>query len=52
MLTKKIFFKNFKLKKKNSKILKNLSSLLKENNQIINSLSLNYKDSYKKKKYK
>ena len=55
MLTKEILFKNFKLRKKNSIILKKLSSLIKENNQIINSLGLNYKDSYKKnslRKYK
>ena len=49
MLTKNINFKNFKIKKNNKKITKDFESLLKENNPILESLSLNYKNSYKKK---
>ena len=61
MLTKNIFFKNFNLKKKNSKVRKNLYDILNEKNQILFSLSKNYKYSYfkstiskfkKKKKYR
>jgi len=55
MLTKNINFKNFKLKSKNKSLLKNLKILLKENNQIIKSLSPSYKNNYNKKtilKYK
>ena len=55
MLTKNINFKNFKLKSKNKSLLKNLKILLKENNQIIKSLSPFYKNNYNKKtilKYK
>ncbi len=52
MLTKAIYLKNFKFKKKNSKILKNLTCLIKDNNQIIRSLGSNYADSYKKEKIK
>ena len=50
MITSQIFFKNFKLKKKNTKIKNNLSTLIKENNQIILSLSSKYKNSFKKEK--
>ena len=50
MLTKEIIFRNFNLKKKNLKIVKTLNSLIKQNNQIISSLSSNYKDSFKKEK--
>jgi len=55
MLTKNINFKNFKFKSKNKSLLKNLKILLKENNQIIKSLSPFYKNNYNKKtilKYK
>ena len=49
MLTNNIKFKNFQIKKKlhTNKILR---ILLKENNQVINSLRKNYKDSFNKKK--
>ena len=49
MLTNNIKFKNFQIKKKlhTNKIL---HFLLKENNQVINSLRKNYKDSFNKKK--
>ncbi|MDC0445971.1 glucose-6-phosphate isomerase [Candidatus Pelagibacter sp.] len=49
MLTNNIKFKNFQIKKKlhTNKILR---LLLKENNQVINSLRKNYKDSFNKKK--
>ena len=55
MLTKNINFKNFSIKKKSSKIKKELLFLLNENNQVINSLKRNYKNKYSKKfvlKYK
>ncbi|MBD1174096.1 glucose-6-phosphate isomerase [Pelagibacterales bacterium SAG-MED01] len=42
-------FKDFKNQKKNKKITKLLSNLLKEKNQILRSLSESYKDSYRKK---
>ena len=41
MLTKNINFKNFKSKKYNKKINKDLFSLLKENNTILKSLDVN-----------
>ena len=50
MLTREIIFRNFNLKKKNLKIVKTLNYLIKQNNQIISSLSSNYKDSFKKEK--
>ena len=50
MLTTGIIFKNFKIKKNFNKTKKILSSLLKEKNHILNSLSNNYSDSYSKKK--
>jgi len=49
MLTNNINFKNFKSQKKNIKITKLLSNLLKEKNQILSSFNESYKDSYKKK---
>ena len=49
MLTKNINFKNFRLKKDNKKIKKDFEKLLKEKNPILESLSSNYKNSYKKK---
>ena len=49
MLTKNIFFKNFTFKKKNKKILFLFNNLLKEDNEIINSLKSDFRDSYKKK---
>ena len=38
MLTKNINFKNFKIKKINKKIKKDLNNLLKENNTVLQSL--------------
>ena len=55
MLTKNISFKNFDLKKKFKNSRKILDKLLKEDNQIIKSLSKNYKysfDSHNLKKFK
>jgi glucose-6-phosphate isomerase len=55
MLTENIDFKNFKIRKNNKLIKKKLNLLLKEDNQIIKSLSKNYKNSFEKKnisKYK
>tara|TARA_B110001452_G_scaffold260488_1_gene258048 strand:+ start:87 stop:1244 length:1158 start_codon:yes stop_codon:yes gene_type:complete len=55
MLSKSINFKNFKIKKNNKKIQKDLNILLKEKNPILESLNSNYKNSYNKKiisKYK
>ena len=49
MLSSNIKFRNFKLKKNNKKIQKDLKVLLKENNEIIKSLSQKYKNSYSKK---
>ena len=48
MLTKNIFFKNFAIKKKDRKIPLLLNNLLKEDNEVINSLKSGYKDYYKK----
>ena len=50
MITSGIFFKNFKKKKELSTLKKKLNSILKENNNIIQSLSSNYRDSFDKKK--
>ena len=47
MITSGIFFKNFKVKKKNSKIKKNLKDLIGEHNHILQSLHKNYKDKFK-----
>ena len=55
MITKNIKFKNFKKKVSTKKILIDLKKLLKENNEIINSLGRTYKDNYNNKiikKYK
>ena len=49
MLTKNIDFKNFSIKKDkilNTKVFRLLKNLLKEDNQIINSLTKNYKNSH------
>ena len=51
MLTSGIKFISFK-KKKNKNISKILSKLLNESNPVLNSLSKEYKDSFKKKKLK
>ena len=52
MITKNIEFKNFKKKTSTKKILIDLKKLLKENNEIIKSLGLKYKNSYNKKTIK
>jgi len=49
MLTSKIFLRNFSIKKKNLKVKKNLISIIKEKNPVLESLSKNYKDNYSKK---
>ncbi len=49
MLTRNIHFKNFHLKLDNKKIKEDLKKILKENNEIINSLRPNYKNNYSKK---
>ena len=49
MLTSQILLKNFINKKKNLKVKKNLISILKAKNSVLESLSKNYKDSYTKK---
>jgi glucose-6-phosphate isomerase len=52
MLTKSINFKNFKSNKSNKsnkKTKKNLSFFLKENNEVLKSVSVDYKNSYDKK---
>ena len=55
MLTRNINLKPFKIKFRKGSIRKNLNSLINDNNQIIKSLTKNYKNSFKKKdlrKYK
>ena len=55
MLTPRINFKNFRVKKNSKVIKKDINYLLNLNNELINSLKKNYKFSYKKKliqKYK
>jgi len=49
MLTKKINFKGFRSKKNNKNIKSDLQLLLKENNKALMSLSVLYKNNYKKK---
>ena len=49
MLTKNINLNFSKILKKNQKIFNKLKILLEEKNQILNSFSSLYKDSYKKK---
>ena len=49
MLTKNIFFQNFKIKKSNKKIKKLFTSLLKKKSEIIKSLGPLYQNSYNKK---
>ncbi len=48
MLTSGIHFKNFKIKSRQKETKKNLNKILKEKNQIILSLSKNYKNSFNK----
>jgi glucose-6-phosphate isomerase len=49
MLTNNINFKNFSFNKSNKKILYLFKDLIKENNEVLNSLKKTYKDSYAKK---
>ena len=49
MLTKNINFKNFRFKKSKKKILFLLNNLLKEDNEILNSLKNTYLNSYSRK---
>ena len=49
MLTKNIKFNNFNLKYSNKRILSSFKKLIKEENEIIESLKNTYKDSYSKK---
>ena len=48
MLSKRVNFTTFKQKPKNFIVKKNLDAILKENNEILNSLSIKYKNSFKK----
>ena len=55
MLTRNINLKPFKIKFRKRSIRKDLNSLINDNNQIIKSLTKNYKNNFKKKdllKYK
>ena len=52
MLTKGINFLNFRKVHKYTKVSKNFTKILKENNEIIKSLGKNYKYSFKKKNLK
>ncbi len=47
MITSGIFFKNFEIKKSNSKIKKNLNDLIKKKNHILKSFYKNYNDHFK-----
>ena len=49
MLTRNIYFKNFKIKKNSQKVKKKLKNLLQENNEVIKSLRKTYKNSYNRK---
>ena len=44
MITSGIFFKNFKIKKKNLGLKKKFKDLIQNNDQVIKSLNKNYKD--------
>ena len=50
MFSKKIQITNFKLKKKNKKIYKILSALLKDKSQLILSMGAHYKNNYNRNK--
>ena len=50
MITKNIIFKNFESNKFNKKIRNLFEKLIKEDNEILNSLKITYKDKYSKKK--
>ncbi|MDC0616151.1 glucose-6-phosphate isomerase [Candidatus Pelagibacter sp.] len=49
MFSNTIIFKNFKIKNNNKKIKKDFEKLLKEDNEIIKSLSTDYKNNYNRK---
>ena len=49
MISQNISFKNFKLKNKNKKLKHKLTSILSEENEVINSLKKSYKNNYTKK---
>ena len=49
MISENVSFKNFKIKNKNQKLKQKLISILSEENDVINSLKKNYKNSYTKK---
>ena len=48
MLTSGISFVNFNKKNKSLRLRRNLQSIISDKNEILNSLSNNYRDSYKK----
>ena len=48
MLTSGISFVNFNKKNKSLRLRRNLQSIINDKNEILNSLSNNYRDSYKK----
>ena len=50
MITNGIIFKNFHIKKKFKQVSKDLNLILKKKNQVIQSLSANYKNSFDIKK--
>ena len=52
MFTKNISFQNFKTKTKVKNIKKKLKKILNDENEVINSLSENYKNSFISKKLK
>ncbi len=52
MFTKNIYFKNFKTKTYFKSINKKLKDILNNKNEVINSLSVNYKNSFETRKFK
>ena len=52
MITNGIKFKNFNVKKNIDKLQKRIKFIVKENNSIIESLKVNYKDNFSSKKIK
>jgi len=52
MISPRIFFKNFKIKKNNLNIKKKFQNFIEKNDDVLQSLRKNYKDNFKKKNLK
>ena len=52
MLTKNINFTNYRYKKNNKVVKFLLKKILKQNNEVIKSLGVSYRDSYNSKTFK